>query len=73
MTPTQPTTRLGVQLFTMASMVAHDPDAALKLIAEKGYKEVEFFGLTPSAHLKLLHRGHRWPQRWALVAMLTLA
>ena len=45
--PAHPITRLGVQLFTMASMVAHDPDAALKLIAEKGYKEVEFFGPYP--------------------------
>jgi sugar phosphate isomerase/epimerase len=39
--------RLGVQLFTLASMVARDLDAALKLIADTGYKEVEFFGPYP--------------------------
>lgn len=36
--------RYGVQLFTLASMAAHDLDATLKLVADSGYKEVEFFG-----------------------------
>jgi sugar phosphate isomerase/epimerase len=36
--------QFGVQLFTLASMAAHDLDATLKLVAEVGYKEVEFFG-----------------------------
>ncbi len=45
--PARPIARLGVQLFTIASMVARDPDAALKLIADSGYKEVEFFGPYP--------------------------
>jgi sugar phosphate isomerase/epimerase len=42
--PAPPNQRLGVQLFTLASLVARDLDAALKLIADAGYKEVEFFG-----------------------------
>ena len=45
--PARPIARLGVQLFTMAGMVARDPEAALKLIAESGYTEVEFFGPYP--------------------------
>jgi sugar phosphate isomerase/epimerase len=45
--PARPIARFGVQLFTIASMVARDPDAALKLIADSGYKEVEFFGPYP--------------------------
>jgi sugar phosphate isomerase/epimerase len=36
--------QFGVQLFTLAGMAATDLDATLKLIAEVGYKEVEFFG-----------------------------
>ncbi len=36
--------RYGVQLFTLASMAARDLDATLKLVADIGYKEVEFFG-----------------------------
>lgn len=39
--------RLGVQLFTIASLAARDFDAALRLIAESGYTEVEFFGPYP--------------------------
>jgi sugar phosphate isomerase/epimerase len=42
--PARPIARLGVQLFTLASMAARDFDATLRLIAESGYKEVEFFG-----------------------------
>src|SRR5262245_24059035 len=45
--PAHPIAQLGVQLFTVAGMVARDPDAVLKLIAESGYKEVEFFGPYP--------------------------
>ena len=45
--PAHPIARLGVQLFTMASMAARDFDAALKLIAESGYSEVELFGPYP--------------------------
>jgi sugar phosphate isomerase/epimerase len=45
--PAHPIARLGVQLFTIASMAARDFDAALKLIAESGYQEVEFFGPYP--------------------------
>jgi sugar phosphate isomerase/epimerase len=40
----RPVDRLGVQLFTLAPMAARNLDAALKLVAESGYKEVEFFG-----------------------------
>lgn len=40
----RPIERLGVQLFTLAPMAARDLDATLKLVAESGYKEVEFFG-----------------------------
>ncbi|HMO59628.1 MAG TPA: sugar phosphate isomerase/epimerase [Roseiflexaceae bacterium] len=36
--------RFGVQLFTLAPMLADDPEATLKLVADSGYKEVEFFG-----------------------------
>jgi sugar phosphate isomerase/epimerase len=42
--PVRPIDRLGVQLFTLAPMAARDLDATLKLVAESGYKEVEFFG-----------------------------
>ncbi|HWQ15613.1 MAG TPA: sugar phosphate isomerase/epimerase [Roseiflexaceae bacterium] len=45
--PARPIARLGVQLFTLAGMAASDFDATLKLIAESGYKEVEFFGPYP--------------------------
>lgn len=45
--PAHPIEWLGVQLFTLASMVARDLDAALKLIADIGYKEIEFFGPYP--------------------------
>jgi sugar phosphate isomerase/epimerase len=38
---------LGVQLFTIPGMVARDLDGALRLLAETGYKEVEFFGPYP--------------------------
>lgn len=40
----QPARPLGVQLFTIASLAASDLDAGLKMIADIGYKEVEFFG-----------------------------
>jgi sugar phosphate isomerase/epimerase len=36
-----------VQLFTLASMAARDFEATLKLIAESGYTEIEFFGPYP--------------------------
>jgi sugar phosphate isomerase/epimerase len=42
--PARPIDRLGVQLFTLAPMAARDLDATLRLVAESGYKEVEFFG-----------------------------
>jgi sugar phosphate isomerase/epimerase len=45
--PAHPIERLGVQLFTLAGMAARDLDATLKLIADTGYKEVEFFGPYP--------------------------
>jgi sugar phosphate isomerase/epimerase len=34
----------GVQLFTLAPMASENLEATLKLVAESGYKEVEFFG-----------------------------
>lgn len=43
----QPIERIGVQLFTLAAMAADDLEATLKLIAESGYKEIEFFGPYP--------------------------
>ena len=45
--PAHPIARLGVQLFTLAGMAARDFEATLKLIAESGYAEVEFFGPYP--------------------------
>jgi sugar phosphate isomerase/epimerase len=45
--PARPIAHLGVQLFTLAGMAARDFDATLKLIAESGYTEVEFFGPYP--------------------------
>ena len=45
--PARPIANLGVQLFTLAAMASRDFDAALKLIAESGYTEVEFFGPYP--------------------------
>jgi sugar phosphate isomerase/epimerase len=46
-TTTPPAMRFGVQLFTIAGMIARDPEAALDLVAASGYKEVEFFGPYP--------------------------
>ncbi len=37
----------GVQLFTIPGMVDKDLKGTLKLLAEIGYKEVEFFGPYP--------------------------
>jgi sugar phosphate isomerase/epimerase len=45
--PIPPTKRLGVQLFTLAPMAAKDLDATLALVAQSGYREVEFFGPYP--------------------------
>jgi hypothetical protein len=45
--PARPIAWRGAQLFTIVSLVARDPDAAFKLIADSGYKEVEFFGPYP--------------------------
>jgi sugar phosphate isomerase/epimerase len=42
--PARTIERFGVQLFTLAPMAAGDLDATLKLVADTGYKEVEFFG-----------------------------
>jgi sugar phosphate isomerase/epimerase len=43
----RPNTRLGVQLFTIPAMVAQDLEGTLQLLAEIGYREVEFFGPYP--------------------------
>jgi sugar phosphate isomerase/epimerase len=45
--PTSPIDRLGVQLFTLAPLASQDLDAALALVAQSGYREVEFFGPYP--------------------------
>ncbi len=46
--------RLGVQLFTMPAMAAHDLDETLKLIANSGFRAVEFFGPYPFSPPKTL-------------------
>ncbi len=40
-------TTFGVQLFTIPSMVDRDLEGTLKIIAEIGYRQVEFFGPYP--------------------------
>jgi sugar phosphate isomerase/epimerase len=39
--------KVGVQLFTIPQMVSKDFPAAIKLLSELGYREVEFFGPYP--------------------------
>jgi sugar phosphate isomerase/epimerase len=39
-----PTDRIGIQLFTLPKLLEKDFAGTMKLLASKGYKEVEFFG-----------------------------
>ena len=47
MQPLGKKTNIGVQLFTIPSLVDQDLPGALKTLSEIGYKEVEFFGPYP--------------------------
>jgi len=42
-----PPDRIGIQLFTIPKLLETDFPGTMKLIADKGYKEVEFFGPYP--------------------------
>jgi sugar phosphate isomerase/epimerase len=45
--PIEPLRRIGVQLFTIPKLLDRDFAGALKLLADIGYKEVQFFGPYP--------------------------